>query len=403
MPKFQYTATTTAGTVHTGVQDAPDGASLLAALRGRGMYATQIKDVTKVKPVTSMFTSKIKVTALSMFCSQMATVLRAGVPLATALEIMHDQVEDQALKKILADVAQKLQIGRSLTEAFTPFQDRFPQMFINMLEAGEASGALDQCLRRAGDTFTKQAKMNSKIKAAMAYPMVLLGLTLVITVFLIVFIIPQFAETYAETGTELPAITTFLLGVSSFVATRWLPLILGIAAVIFLFRVWLNSDRGRTAFDMFKLKLPIIGKLQLTICAGRYTRTLSTMNAAGVPLTSSLEVTARSLNNRWLQKKVESMIEDVRMGSSLTAPLERMNIFPKLITHMTRLGEESGSLDELLEQSAVFYEEESDNAIAAMTAMMEPAIIVIMGVLIGTVVLGIMQPMFGSVINAGNG
>ncbi|GHV31541.1 type II secretion system protein F [Clostridia bacterium] len=401
MAKFKYKAVTMSGVVHTGVQDAPDRDSLMSALRAEGLYATAIKDVTKSGAAAGLFAPKINIQALSMFCSQLAAVLRAGVPLASALDIMRDQVDDRTLKKILAEVLRKLRAGRSLTEAFSPFKERFPQMFLNMLEAGETSGSLDSCLERAGETFVKQAKITRKVKAAMAYPAVLLLLTAAITAFLLVTIVPMFAGQYALTGTQLPALTQTLLNLSALLQRQWLPIILIIIAAAVLFRLWLGTDAGRTSFDKFKLKIPVIGRLIRVVCAGRYTRTLSTMNAAGVPLTNALEVTAHTVGNRFLEKKIDVILEDVRMGSSITAPLERMKIFPALITHMTRLGEESGTLDELLEHTAGFYEEQSDAAIASMTALLEPLIIIIMGLVIGTVVLSIMMPMYGSVTMAG--
>ncbi len=395
MPKFNYSATNTVGEAHEGVLEAPDTQSVISMLRSRSLYPTAISEQRTTKPLT-LFQQKIRIKSLSLFCIQLSSVLKAGVPLVTSLDIIRDQVEDKAFHKILAEVSQKLQAGRGLTESFYPFRDRLPFIFMNMIEAGELSGQLDSCLRRAGETLTKQQKINEKVKAAMMYPSVLLVLTMLISVFLIVFIVPQFADMFAKQGQDLPATTQLLINIAETVKRDYVLILIVITSVIILFNVWLASDAGRTTFDHFKLRIPRIGTLLRIVCASRYTRTLSTMNAAGVPLTDALEVTAKSIGNHYLEKKILELLEAVRMGESMSAPLGRMKIFPPLITHMTRLGEESGTLDELLEQTADNYEEQSESAIAQLTALLEPAIIVVMGFVVLFVVLSILQPMFAS-------
>ena len=395
MPKYRYTAVSVNGAEQTGVHEAPDTESLMATLRAQGLFPTRYKEIAGDKEGgSSLFKPKISNKTLSMFCTQMSAVLSAGVPISTALEIMRGQVEDKNMQKILDDVAAKLQIGRSLTEAFAAHRNRFPQMFHNMLEAGEVSGALDDCLDRAGETFTKQEKLNSKLRGAMTYPLVLLCMTAVVAVFLVAFIVPQFATVFESSGTELPGTTKFLLSLSSGLQANWKMLLAGLLFTVIGIRLLVSLSAVRLFMGRISLKIPAIGKLLTVIYSARYTRTLSAMSASGVSLTTALDVTARSMGNFYLETRLFEMIEEVKMGESMSAQLDRMKILPPLITHMTRLGEESGRLTELFDKTAQFYEDQSDAASAKLTAMLEPAVILLMGGVVLTVVLSVMQPMF---------
>ena len=397
MPTYEYRGTTSTGTVTTGKQDASDVASLVTALRNRGVFPSEINDVTKAK-TTSAFSKKISIPVMSIFCTQLASVLGAGVPLSTGLDIIREQIEDREMRRILDDVYSKIQQGRTLTDAFSNYRNQFPNMFINMLEAGEMSGNLDMCLGRAGITFTKQKRINDKIRGAMIYPMVLLCLTILVAGGLVVFIVPMFSGMLEAAGGSLPWSTRLLVSMSDWLQAYWHVFLISIALVVTSFRVWLSSPKGRLTFDTFLLKIPKVGPLLFIIAAGRYTRTLSAMSAAGVPLAQALEVTARSMGNKFLQVKIEGVLEEIKMGATLSAPLARSKAVPDMICHMTRLGEESGTLDHLMDQSADYYEDQSDSAITKLTAMLEPAIIVVMGVVVCFVVISILIPMFDSVL-----
>ena len=394
MPKFRYTAVSAQGAQENGFREAPDAHSLITALRAEGLFPVKYNEVAGEREGTGLFVSKIKIKTLAIFCSQMAAVLKAGVPISTALEIKGGQITDKEMKKIIVEVREKLQMGRSLSEAFSVYRGRFPNMFHNMLEAGEASGDLDSCLYRAGEAFTKQDKLNGKLRGALMYPMTLLGMTVVVSVFLVAYIIPQFATIFADTEAGLPVTTKFLLGLSDGLRAHWKVLLAGLLLVIILIRIGLSTEAGKLFMGRLKLRMPAVGKLMTVVYAGRYTRTLSAMSSAGVSLTTALDVTARSIGNYYVQNRLFEMLEVVKMGESMSTQLEKMDIFPPMVMHMTRMGEESGTLDELFEKAAAFYEEQSEAATAQLTALLNPLIIGIMGVVVAVVILSVIQPMF---------
>jgi type IV pilus assembly protein PilC len=250
-------------------------------------------------------------------------------------------------------------------------------------------------MSRAGQTYTRAAKLNAKVKSAMIYPAILLTLMVGIIVLMLVFVIPNFAELYSDNDAELPGMTMALLNLSDFIIYRWYVIVIILGGVIGGFRMWLRTDKGRTAFDKMKLGLPVVGKLLSKIYAARYARTLSSLNTSGVPLMQSLTVTARSVVNRHIEKALYKIVEAIQLGETLGEPLERAEIMPPMIIYMTKLGEESGTMDELLEQAAEFYDDESDGAIQSLTAIMEPAMIIVMAIIIVPVIFAIIQPVFG--------
>jgi type IV pilus assembly protein PilC len=321
-------------------------------------------------------------------------MLKAGVPIAKTIEILKDQMEDRSMRKIMDDVYTSVHRGNSLSESLLPYQSNFPAMFLNMVEAGEASGTLDLCLERAGASFTRSTKLNNKVKNAMIYPAVILTVLIGLLIIMLVFVIPAFAELYAGSNAELPAYTQALLRAGEFVQNRWYVLILVIALIIFGVRAWLSTERGRTAFDRFKFKIPVVKKLINKVYASRFARSLSSLSSAGVALPEALSVTARSVINKYMEKEIYKVVDSVNRGEGLSAPLERMKLLPPMIVYMTRLGEESGTMDTLLMQAAEFYDEESDTALQAMMALLEPALIVLMAIIVVPILIGVLLPMF---------
>lgn len=392
MPRFRYNAVSLSGERVGGEYNAPDREGVVGMLRQGGYYPLNIDQV--ADDADRATKKKIKVKPLAGFCSQMAAMLRAGVPIAKTLEILKAQTEDAPLRKVLDDVYTKVQRGNSLYDAFLPYSPNFPDIFLNMIEAGESSGNLDLCLDRAGATFSRNAKLSNKLRNTMIYPMILLVLMIGLVVLMLVFVIPSFVGMYESSGAELPGITRMLVNLSDFVVARWYIILLVIAAIAVAVKIWLDSDRGRTAFDRFKLRVPVVGKLLTKVYAARYSRTLSSLSAAGVPLVHSLNVTARSLTNRYMEKDMYKVVEAVNRGEELSGLLERMGSLPPMIVYMTRLGEESGTMDELLSKAADFYDEESDSALQAITALLEPLMIILMAVIILPVLLAVLLPVF---------
>ena len=402
MPKYKYTARNLAGEETSGERESPDVDGLVDSLRGQGYYPVKIAEINERNSFSKRhFIRRVSLKAMALFCNQLATVLAAGVPLAQALDLLVEQTEDKRLRAILADVIVKIRGGKSLSDAFRPHTYRLPPLFLNMLEAGELSGTLDSCLSRAGDTFSRSHRLQSKVKEALVYPKVLMVLTLVVIVFLLTFVVPQFVSVFQESGSALPAITQLLMSVSGF-ATQNILLLIVAAALLFLgWKGLQNADRPKTLIDQTLIGLPKIGVLWTRVLAARYTRTFATMIAAGVPITSALEVTSRSVGNRYLEKRIAEMVEEVRLGIPVSTLLAKMGKLPPMITHMTRLGEESGMTETLMEQAAGFYETESESAVGRLVGLLEPAILIVMGGMVLFVVLSIITPMFGMYSSVG--
>jgi len=395
MPRFAYKATNQDGAIVDGHMEGANNGQITEMLKQRGLVPVSVTEI-KVDTDERLTKARIAPKPLSQFCKQLATVLHAGVPISTAMELLCTQIEDKALKMIIEDVYTKILSGRSIYEAFYTYRDNFPTLFFNMIEAGESSGRLDECLERAADTFMRQAKLNGRVKAAMVYPCVLLVLTIAITLVLMVFVVPQFVDLFVSNGAgdKLPALTKVVMGISNFIIKFWYILILVAVGIVVAIILFLRNTQGRLWWDENKLRLPVIGKNWVKICTARFARTLITLISAGIPLTNALDVAGRSIGNKHMEGRISGVIENVRMGQTMSSQISKAAIFPQMLSQMIRLGEESGEIEPLLDNCAEFYEEESDNAIASMMAMMEPALIVLLGVLILPTILGIIMPTF---------
>ena len=391
MPRFKYEAVSLAGEKQTGEHTAPNKDGVIDFLRQSGYYHTKITLVAKDPQRTKR---KVPVKILAGFCAQMATLMRAGVPISKALEILTQQQENPTFKKILDDVYNQVLRGVGLSEAFEPYSTNFPALMTNMIEAGEASGMLDMCLDRAGTSFMRIAKLNSKVKGAMIYPTIILIVLMGLLALMMLVVLPIFADMYADAGTALPALTQALLDVSDFMANRWYVIAGVIIAIVIGFKAWKSTDMGNTAFNKFKLKIPVVKKLIAKIYAARFSRTLASLGSAGVPLTTSLVVTARSVLNRHVEKELYKTVEGINRGELLSVQLERMGLLPPMIVYMVRLGEETGTMDDLLMQAADYYDEEAETAMAALTAMLEPLLIIVMAIIVVPILMAVLMPMF---------
>ena len=391
MPKYKYEAVSLTGEKQVGEHTAANKEGVIDFIRGNEWYHTKITLIEKEPRRT---TRKVPVKILAGFCAQMSTLMRAGVPISKSLEILTQQQENPTFKKILDDVYNSVLRGVSLSESFAPYEKNFPSLMINMIEAGEASGMLDVCLDRAGTSFTRIAKLNAKVKNAMIYPTIILIVLGGLLALMLLVVLPTFADMYADADAALPPLTQGLLNLSDFLQRRWYVIAGIIVAIIIGFKWWRTTDRGDTAFNKFKLRIPVVKKLIGKIYAARFCRTLASLGSAGVPLTQSLVVTARSVLNRFMEKELYKTIEGINRGELLSTQLERMGLLPPMIVYMVRLGEETGTMDELLMQAADYYDEESEVAMTALTAMLEPLMIVLMAAIVVPILLAVVMPMF---------
>ena len=390
MPKFRYNAVSLGGEKMRGDYAAPDKDGVTAMLRQSGFYPLDIRRISEEKTVRQ----KIHAKTLAAFCHQISAMLRAGVTMTQALHILQSQTENRPMRLILENVYADVQRGGGLYESFGVYRNSFPPFFLNMLEAGEASGALDTCMARAGAAFTRTAKLNGKLRSAMIYPSVLLVLVAGVVALMLGFVIPQFAKLYQDNGARLPALTRALVSVSEGFVRYWYILFLIVFAAVAGVRMWLSSDAGRTAFDGFKLRIPAVSPLLTKVYASRYARGIASLSAAGVPVIRAVEVTARSVSNRFIEKKLYAVADGVRQGEEMSGLLERAAVMPPMIVYMTRLGERAGVTDELLGQAADSYDDESENALQALTALTEPALLVLMAAIVVPVVMAIVLPIF---------
>jgi len=397
--KYKYKASNSQGQIIEGIFEASSIDDVRTMIREKQFFPLEIskqQESLANKEITLF--SKIKLKTVYIFCEQFGAILRSGVPMTRGLDMMITQTEDRELKKVLIDVSEKIRSGVSMAEAFRAHIKKFPLIFISMIEAGEASGTLDLSFRRMGLMFKKDSKQQSKIKSAMTYPSVLAVVVVVVVVFLLKKVVPTFEKMFSDAGQDLPGITKALVSMSNFVE-NYLGLMIAVIAIIgALFWVFLRTENGRLGFDKFKTKIPMVGKLYGKILASRFTRTLSTLFASGVSLTDSMDITSRSMINKYVEEQLENATAKIKQGIPLSEAIHTSAVFPVMVAQMIRVGEESGTLDDLLNKISDYYEEEAENAVAQLMGLMEPAITLVLGGVVMFIVLAIMIPMF----NMGN-
>jgi type IV pilus assembly protein PilC len=395
MPEFKYNAVTLDGSAVEGTYVSSNKDDVAKMLRQKGYYATEITKSGQWN--VQIGVSKMPIKVVARLCTQMSAMLRAGVSISRTLEILKIESEYKPLRVVLSDVYGSILAGNSLSAAFKPHEAAFPVFFNSMIAAGETSGTLDVCLQRAGESFTKAAKLNAKIQGAMIYPSIVLTVMGALIILLLTFVVPAFSEVYAQTGAELPAMTLFVLGISDFMVRNWLLMLIYTIVVVTGALVYFKSDYGRTRLDRFKMGAPITGKLASKIYASRFCRTLASLTSAGIALPEALGITARSVVNLFLEKNIRVMIEDVTDGMDLSVAMEKRGLFPLLVVSVTKLGEESGTLEEMLSQVANYYDDEAETAIQAMITLMEPLMIILMAVIVVPILLAALLPMFDMV------
>ena len=402
MPAYAYTGLSNKGKNIKGVTTAESVAALKATLKREGIYLTGVSETTANAASAGEGTSR-EVDLSKMFdrvtpkmvaatTRLLGTLLHAGVTLPEALRAMTDQVESQRFKGILSDVAEKVNEGASLADSMGNYPKAFPQLYVNMIRAGEASGALETVLFRLAEFMEKQIELRSKVSSALMYPMVLAILGAVIITVLMVGIVPKITSMFEDLNTELPWNTRLLIWMSDTMSTFWwLIILLGIGAV-WLWRKWKATEAGRWTIDSVLLKLPVVSDLVRKIAIARFARTLSTLLASGVQLLQALEIVETLLGNVVLQKTVKEARDNIREGEGIAPALKRSGQFPPLVTHMIAVGERSGQLEDMLGNLADAYDRETATSIQNFTALMEPLMIVLMGIAVGFVVFSIMRP-----------
>ena len=360
-----------------------------AALRRQGVMPTKIRKrrTSRGKPIKSK--------DLAIFTRQLATMMKAGVPLLQAFDIVGRGNPNPSVTRLLSDIRTDVETGTSLSTAFHKYPLYFDNLYCNLVEAGEAAGILDQLLDRLAVYMEKTEAMKSKIKSALMYPISVLIVAFVVTAVIMIFVVPAFKEVFANFGADLPAPTLVVIAISEIFVKYWWLIFGGIGGSVYFFmQAWKRNQKVQRIMDRVMLKLPIFGVLVDKSCIARWTRTLSTMFAAGVPLVEALDSVGGAAGNSVYEAATIKIQQEVSTGTALTVAMTNVNLFPSMVLQMCAIGEESGSIDHMLGKSADFYEAEVDDMVAGISSLMEPIIIVILGTVIGGIVVAMYLPIF---------
>ncbi|MCC6766077.1 MAG: type II secretion system inner membrane protein GspF [Deltaproteobacteria bacterium] len=397
MPLYAYRGLDAGGRAVGGVVDAdsPRGARL--KLRRTGVFPTDLREERRAGATMRFVTrrpERVPAAELAAITRQFSTLVAAGLPLVEALGALGEQAERPVLARTLAQVRQEVTEGRSLADALAQHPRLFASLYVNMVRAGEASGALHVVLERLADYTENQARLLGKVRSALTYPAIMLALSATILFFLLAYVVPKVTRIFQETHQQLPLPTRFLLGVSDFVAQWWwLLLALAAAAVLGVSR-WARTPAGRDRVDRLMLAVPYFGRLTQKLAVARFARTLATLLASGIPLLPALEIVKSIVDNTVLTRAIERARDAIREGQSIAPPLRESGLFPPLVVHMAAVGERSGELEGMLAKAADTYDGEVENAVGALTTILEPIIIVFMGGVVLFIVLAILLPIF---------
>ncbi|SDK52536.1 type II secretion system F family protein [Natronincola ferrireducens] len=394
MPVYEYKAVTTNGENIEGSYTAKTKNEVVMMLKQNQNYPISIKEAESKDIRDMQIFSSVKTKDLSVFCRQFYAMLNAGVTIIQCLDILRQQVENKKLKKIVAEVYEEVQKGLTFSEALKKHSTVFPQLMTYMVAAGETSGSLDIIMDRLATHYEKENKINNKIKSAMIYPIILTFVSVAVVIFLLTFVMPTFLGMFEGSGVPLPLPTKILLAISAGLRTFWYIILIGAIVLFYGIKRYITTEDGGLRFDRLKFSLPIVKQLNQKIVTARFSRTLSTLLASGIPLLQSLENVANAVGNKYAAEGIMKAREDVRKGVDIATPIKRTGLFPPMLDNMIRIGEESGTLDDILDKTANFYDEEVDFAIGKMTTLLEPIMIVVMAVIIGFIVIAMVLPMF---------
>jgi type IV pilus assembly protein PilC len=392
---YSYIVAGSGGKETKGTIEAPslEQATQMLKERGNTVISLQESGVLGRDVELSIFNRKPKSRDLSVFCRQFVSIVDAGVPVLSALEMLGEQTENKVLRGAIMGCKQSIEKGSSLADAMREYPKVFSGIFVTLVEAGEASGSLSNSFNRMAEQFEKQTRLNNMVRKATIYPVVLLCVTVVVVIILLAKVVPTFQTMLTDLGSDLPGITKFVLACSNGVQKWWYLILLVIAGIVVLIRVFKKTETGTYFFARIQLKMPLFGKLAVKTASARFARTMSTLLAAGIPMIDALEITANTMSNTYFKDAIMEARDNVAMGTTLSEPLKRTNLFPPLVHHMVGIGEETGNIDGMLTKLADYYDEEVEAATQAVAAAMEPAIIIILALVVGTIVMAVMLPM----------
>ncbi|MBL0058222.1 MAG: type II secretion system F family protein [Elusimicrobia bacterium] len=398
MPQFAYKARAAGGTTSAGVLEAADQRSAIDQLRSQRMVVLEINErqpnfIDGLKKL-NLFKASIPAKEIVLFSRQLSTLVSAGVALVSGLNILAEQIIHKGFKTIVLKVKEDIEAGLPIADALKKHPDAFTNLYVAMIRAGEVGGILDIILERLSNYLEAAEALRLKVKGAMMYPMVVSSIAGLVTVFLLVGVIPTFKEIFSSFGAELPLPTRIVVGLSDALQHQWY-IFLGVpTGAFFLFKRWLKTENGKKIFDTKTLQLPLFGPLLRKVAVAKFTRTLGTLVKSGVPILQAMETVAQTAGNKVIEAAIMDARESIREGERIADPLKRSGVFPSMVIQMISVGEETGNMDVMLHKIADFYDQEVEQAIKGLTSMIEPIVIVFMGILIGGIVIAMFIPMF---------
>lgn len=395
---FAYKVRDASGKLIEGQLDAEDATLVVGKLRQMGYtpIAVEAKNASKLKGDIKIpgLSGRVKMKDIAVFSRQFAVMINSGLSLIRALAILADQTENPDLARIIGEIRLDVEKGVSLSTALAKHPKVFSRLYIAMVRSGEIGGVLDAVLMRLADTIEKQVELRRKVKSAMTYPIVALSICLLISAAMLLFIVPQFKAIYTDLGGQLPLPTRVLISLSDMLKSYFIFVFMLAGVGVFFFRRWINTPKGRIAWDAFKLRMPVFGLLTRKTALARFSRTLAALTRSGVGILEALDIVAETAGNEIVSMALRETQGAVKRGDTLARPLEKHEVFPPMVTQMIAVGEETGALDEMLDKIADFYDQEVTATVDALTSLIEPLMIVVMGTIVGGMIISLYLPMF---------
>jgi len=394
MPVFKWEGKTLKGTIKKGEMEAPNEGAIRIHLRQQNIIPTKIAAKGKEIKISLPFGKKVKQRSIAIFTRQLATMIDAGLPLVQSLEILSSQQEHKIFKNILREIREEVEGGSTFAGALKKHPATFNDLYTNLVVAGEEGGILDNILTRLANYIEKAEALKKKVKSALVYPSVIVGVAIIVVMILMIFVIPVFEQMFEGAGQTLPLPTLVVVVISKFVRKYIYIVIPAIILLFYLFKKYHQTEGGKTVLDRLLLKLPVFGSLFQKIAVARFSRTLGTLVSSGVPILDGLNIVSKTAGNKTIETAIMNARASIREGETIADPLGRSNIFPPMVIQMIAVGESTGALDSMLSKIAEFYEEEVDVAVTNLTSLLEPLLMIFLGVVIGGVVIAMYLPIF---------
>lgn len=398
MAIYEYKGFNKKGSSVKGQIDSDSQRNARLKLKKDGIFVSEIKDKSKSKAgktkKTTSSSAKVNIQDLSQITRQLATLVKANIPLVESLGAASEQTENQVLKEAFADLRNMVNEGNTLHKGLLKYPKIFTTIYVTMVQAGELSGTLDVILIRLAEFLEAQHELSSRVRSAMIYPSVMITFTIIILIALFIFLVPTMREIFEGEGQELPAISQAVFDTSDFILQYYIPLLIGIGFLVFMFISWKRSPAGSLAWDGMVLTFPVVGRLARLIAVSRFTRTLSTLLTGGVPMLDALGIVRNVVNNQVLAIAIDNATNNIREGESIAGPLKKSGQFPPIVIHMINVGEKTGELETMLNQVSESYDFQVKNDIDGLTSLLEPVLLVMMGGVIAIIIFAILMPMF---------